>query len=443
MVNRSKSAGIWFFLFGLGSQMQLIASLSFTELAVLIMGPFMILTRYRQLKRDGVTPFLWVSVLMLIGCIASSIYNRTPLAFAMRGTAAVSVVVCTIPVAHALFRKDMNGFRWAVLGSAISLVLCTFIFRKSVDISRMGDSVEALVSGPLYWIQRVGSFVNVPALGWYMRVPLAYSIAAPVFMAFFALLTSASGRAVALYSFAGAAMCVVAGKSQQKMRRICKYFWYFVLAAALVLPLVNLGYRYAALSGFLGEKSRAKYEMQTAAGTSIGKLLLSGRLESFVGLLACRDQPIMGFGPWARDANDYTTEFLIKYGTYEDVAKRAGLAEFYCRLGLSQADFLIPCHSHITELWLWYGLPGLIFALYLIFVMLRYLRQDCYAVPHLFVYLACTVPTMLWHVFFSPFAARTGVPFFIVGCLMVRAVRTGKFSLPRSMIEDIILENKK
>jgi ribonucleotide monophosphatase NagD (HAD superfamily) len=41
-------------------------------------------------------------------------------------------------------------------------------------------------------------------------------------------------------------------------------------------------------------------------------------MDSFCGLIACVDRPIVGFGPWAKDNYGYTGEFLEKYGTYED-----------------------------------------------------------------------------------------------------------------------------
>jgi len=78
-----------------------------------------------------------------------------------------------------------------------------------------------------------------------------------------------------------------------------------------------------------------------------------------------------------------------------------------------------------------------------IYVLLRYLKQDVAAVPQWFAWLACSVPGMFWGIFFSPFADRFSVPLFIVGCLMARAVRKGKFLLPPEMIKEVLKLEKK
>ena len=105
------------------------------------------------------------------------------------------------------------------------------------------------------------------------------------------------------------------------------------------------------------------------------------------------------------------------------------------RFGIS--DKMIGCHSYITEFWLWYGIWGLVFWLYIIYVLLRYLKQDVAAVPQWFAWLACSIPGVFWGIFFSPFSDRFGVTLFVVACLMARAVRTGKFQLPLEMVQEI------
>ena len=98
---------------------------------------------------------------------------------------------------------------------------------------------------------------------------------------------------------------------------------------------------------------------------------------------------------------------------------------------------MIACHSHITSFWVWYGFPGLIFWLYVIYVMFRFLRHDVAAVPQWYYWLAASVPGNMWHIFFSPFNSRIGFPLMIIGMLLARAVRFGKFKLPIEMIREI------
>ena len=79
----------------------------------------------------------------------------------------------------------------------------------------------------------------------------------------------------------------------------------------------------------------------------------------------------------------------------------------------------------------------MIFILYIIFVLARYLKQDVAAVPQWFAWLACFVPSMFWAIFFSPLTDRFGTSLFVVACLMARAARKGAFRLPIAMIAEV------
>jgi hypothetical protein len=98
---------------------------------------------------------------------------------------------------------------------------------------------------------------------------------------------------------------------------------------------------------------------------------------------------------------------------------------------------LIPCHSVVTELWLWYGIFGLIFCLYVFFAALRYLKQDCWAVPQWFFWMGASVPGLFFNMLLNPLSSRVTIPFFVVACLIVRAVRKGQMQLPYEMFKEI------
>jgi hypothetical protein len=158
-------------------------------------------------------------------------------------------------------------------------------------------------------------------------------------------------------------------------------------------------------------------------------------MESFCGLIACADKPIVGFGPWARDEEGYTREFLNKYGTFDDYIQFIKREEWNLEKGLEYG--LIPCHAYITQFWLWFGLFGLLFWVYVIFVLLRFLKQDCWVVPQWFFWLAAGIPGYFWGIFFSPWSDRVGGIVFVVACLMSRAIRLDRIDLPDYMEDEI------
>lgn len=429
------------FLFGLGNNLQLWGtSLCFTELFVFAATPLLFSSELPYLRRNGLMPFLWISFMVAVGCAIACLFNHTPIPFVIRGLAVTCLLPCVVVVGHWMLRRNMAGFKWYLFGVACSAVLCTFVFQQAVELSMTAgagkDTADAIMSGPLFWIGRLGAFVTLPAKGWYLQCPLAYNIGAPLFMAGFAMLTSTSGRSAALGAIASVVLVFLGGKKQSKMRRVSKNFWVlFICAFAGAFILKNI-YSFAALHDWLGEASRKKYEQQTRGNTSMMALLMGGRMQSFCGLMACVDKPIIGFGPWAQDTAGYQLSFLRKFGNKDDMADYEQAATAREQRGGIVAN-LIPCHAYITEFWLWYGIWGLVFWLYVIFVLLRFLRQDCWVVPQWFMWLAASVPGYFWGIFFSPFGNRIPTILFVVACLMARAVRKGRQQLPRSMIFEI------
>ena len=432
---RNNYKALWF-LVGLCSSLQVVASLSITEILVLVSAPFIFIKNYQLMRRDGVMPFFILSLLVMIGCVVASIANKTELRFVLRGMAVTSLISCSIVFSHWILRKDPNGFKWMFLGGAISGILSTFVMQSAVELVQFGDDADAIMSGPTYWIQRLGAFINLPTKGWYLQTPMLYNIVAPLFMAAFSMLTTVSGRSAALGAIAFAALVIIGGQEQRTMARLSRHFWGICGVGILAVFVMHAAYRVVATKGLLGEDARQKYEIQSHGENSIGRLILGGRAQAFVGLLACRDKPIVGWGPWAIDTQGYREEFMTKYGTMEDVMEFYKSQQRLGAMGIAN-DRLIPCHAYITEFWVWYGIAGLIFWIYVMFVLLRYLRQDAYAVPQWFAWLACSIPGMFWSIFFSPFSSRFGVSLFIVACLMARAVRKGLFSLPSQMVMEI------
>lgn len=438
-----KKLTMWWFLWGLGSQLQIFASLSITELAVLLIAPFTFVKDLRYMKRDGILKFVILAFLVVLGCAIACAYNHTPFYYSLRGYAATTIILATIPTAHLMLRSDPDGFKWSVLGAAFSNFLSTFIFQKAVEMGGVAEvSYADIMSGPLYWISRLASFMYVLPVGWYLQTPLIYCVFAPVFMSFFSMYVTASGRSAALGAIGTAIFCFIGGKTQKSISRICRNFWLLLFMGTLGVLTLNAAYRYAATHGLLGSDALNKYERQTRTGTNVLALLMGGRGEFFVGLMACLDDPIIGKGPWARDEKGYYDEYLIKYGAPEDYETYRRTNLDYVRMGYGYRRRLIPAHSHIVSSWLWNGITGLVFWIYVIFVLLRYLKQDCAAIPQWFYWLACMIPSMLWNIFFSPMPNRTSIPLSVVACLIARLVRQGRYRLPIEMESKISYSSK-
>lgn len=435
-------------MLGLGNNLQVVASLSIAEIIVLCMAPFIILKNHIRMRRDGVWTFFVLGIMTSVGCAIASFANHTPLAFVIRGMAVTCIIPCTIAVAHWILSRDPQGFKFYLIGCAISVVACTFVFQQAVEVSMLAggetgsDAAADIMSGPLYWISRVKEFVMLPAKGWYLHCPIVYSALSPLAFAVFSMLTTVSGRSAALSAIASAGLVILGGRKMRTMKRLGRNFYLVMILAVVGVFLVKNLYSLSAMRGWLGEDARKKYESQTRGGTGILSLIMGGRMASFCGLLAAFDKPIVGWGPWAIDSGGYRAEFLRRFGLpedYEAFERASAQREMY---GGRVANML-PCHAYITQFWLWYGIFGLIFWLYILFVLFRYLKQDCWAVPQWYMWLAAAIPGYCWGIFFSPFGNRVATILFVVACLYVRAVRKGLERLPLEMVREIQKAEKK
>lgn len=429
----NKLTFLWFFI-GLGMKLQILASLSITESVIFVSAPFIIIREYRYMRRSGAVPLFILSLFLNIGCVIACVVNNTPSAFAMRGLAVTTLFSCSIIFGHCILRKDPAGFKWMFVGIAFSLVVSTFVFQSSVELSMYGSGVADIMNGPLFWIQRLGAFIMIPTKGWYVHMPTFVNIGAPMFMAIFSIMSSSSGRAVAVTTLLFVMLVLLGGRKQSSMRRLSKHFISICIVGIIMCSTLYIAYKVSVSKGLLGEAALAKYEIQTRGESGVLRLLLGGRADAFIGLLACRDKPITGWGPWAMDYGAmYRDEFMSKYGTVEDYEElqklRAG--------GYLDKNILISAHSHITEFWLFYGIAGLVFILYVIFVLVRFLKDDAAVVPQWYGWLVCGIPSLMWHIFFSPFAERVTTALLLVACLMARAVRLGRFALPYEMMREI------
>jgi len=151
-------------------------------------------------------------------------------------------------------------------------------------------------------------------------------------------------------------------------------------------------YGAAAESGLLGERSRQKYETQSALG-DLG-ILLGGRSESLVTVQAIQDSPLIGHGSWAKDRHYAELRQLMLY--------RLG---FVNRFIEPETDH-IPTHSHLLGSWVEAGIAGAAFWVGILFLILAAIRRLYASEDPLRPYLVFLMFLFVWDILFSPFGAQ-------------------------------------
>ena len=441
-----------YFLFLLGTfsatQIRLIGSIGISEIVICLFAPFIFMTDYHVLRRDGFLTVSWLALLAILGCVVACVYNNTPFAAAVRGVATPYVLFSTIVVGHRLLRRCPMGIKWFYLGVAISLVINIFMFQTATELTIYGggetglDAAEGIMSSPIFWIARIQEWIFLPIRGWYLQTPTPYSIFIPIAFAIFSAITSVSGRSAAATTLMMTIFVILGGKRISQLNRLSRNSLLVLILCGLAAMGIMSMYKKAATSGILGERALLKYEGQMKGRkNSILTLLMAGRVEFFVGLYACIQNPFIGYGPWAIDEDGLYEQFITKYGDTDDFAAFEGARKWQREHGYRRIGF-IPSHSYIISFWVAYGISGLIFWLYVLSQCIRYFRKDLATVPQWFGPIAVFMVPFLWNFFFSPLGARVPIGIFIVLIMMTRAVRIGSVQLPVEMILDIERKSK-
>jgi hypothetical protein len=426
------------FLLGLGSATKIyfIGTIALSELVIFFLAPIVLLFNINNLKRDGFMLFLYMLGFMTAGLFASSWWNRSPLPFVLKMFAIFYGFFAYYVVFYHLLRSHFRGLGWFYLGLFFSGIITIWALNPHAEVSSSGFAfvgnadVETVIRGPLFWIGKVRGLGQLPIIAAYLKTPLAYSVTTPIMFISFAMLTTITGRAQSMCVLIGGAMMFIGRKRRDTMKLIGKHIWTFALIGAALLVCYKAVYSFAAAKGYLGEAARTKYEQQTRQGTGIIPMLVSGRTPFFIALTAAVDHPIIGFGPRAEDRNGYAEKFLIKYGSYEDLEGYYYYKNIFLSHGIVSS---IPTHSYIMSTWLWCGLPGLIFFLWMLYIIYRHIRFYLAAVPQWFGYFALTIPSIVWSIFFNPFGARYELPLLVVCMNFARAIGKGCLRMPIDM----------
>lgn len=437
-MRNGRYSSILLFLLGAFSrtQVRIVGSMGVSEVVVFLVAPFIFFANYNQLKHDGFMPVIWLTFLTMVGCCVSSLCNGAYFELFIRGFASPYAIFALIVVLHKLLRNNFGGLKWILLGLAVTLILSTFILQPTTELDKYAsgrsgmEAVDGVMSSPIFWIGRIQPWVMLPVTGWYYQTPGIYAFFAAVAFAVFAMFTAESGRAAALVAFVTSVLLLVGGKRVHVLQKIKRKFWIIMLIMLVFLMVLFKAYKTAAVSGMLGEKARTKYEYQTKQGEDFLHLLIKGRTNFFACMYEGIRKPIIGYGPWAPDWDGVEGEFIFEYGTEEEVA----VYENNRRMGMVG---WLGGHSQIGTFWVWYGVFGLLFWLYVIKELFFMFKNRMSVIPQWYGYFVVTIPSSVWAIFFSPFSGRVSESLLIVACLLVKAVHRGRVQLPYDMVREV------
>lgn len=433
-----KSAKWALFLLGLGSatRVYVFGCLSFSEMFAFGVAPFFFINDFKALRHEGFMLFLalhWAACFVMVG--TSAFYYHVPSIIIVKAVAVFYSIFSYLIVFHRYLKRNMRGIGWFLLGLAISSLITIFYFNPKAQISTMGSQnlgmteFGAVVNSELFWVEKITTVLTLPIQALYYQTPIWYVGLVPVLIAIVTVATSGSGRSATLIIVLMAFMVMVGRKSRRTMIGIGRHLILFCVVGLSVVFVFYKVYQFAAEHGYLNEGATSKYQRQTKSGGGMLSLLINGRIEPVVGLMGALDKPIIGFGALAIDNKDYYLRALEEFGDEEDIKQFKYLA-----MQNGGRVMVLQTHSHIIAGWVQSGIVGLIYWIYILWLMYDFIRRRSAAVPQWFGYLATSISYYAWHIFFSPLGGgRASITLFITALLIARAVSKGKIALPYDM----------
>ncbi len=341
-------AGTLAFLLGFLSifRVSVIGSLQGNEIALIALIPFCALPMVRSLRSKGVSLLFWLGAAYLLSQITSDIYRNTPAHDFLRGWAKIGITLASLLV----FSSVLIGNSTARVAFLVGIYLAPLVSLWTAGVSFTSVYAYKFGVGQLVSVLMFSCVCLVPT---FLRKGALLMLFVVGVLAFFEDARSLAGITI----IAGLVTVIqerVGGQAVPEQRGTSTSPWKIVgaaiilgLAATAILSLYSL----AASTGWLGEASREKYEMQAQSSQSGQFSIFSGRNEILFTGPKIASSPLLGYGSWAKDRN-YVYARAAELGLNPE--------EFVSDAAADEPD-LIPTHSHIFGAWIEAGILGALF----------------------------------------------------------------------------------
>jgi hypothetical protein len=391
-----------------------VGELMFSDIAVAILAPLMLLNRNLNFKQPYLNPIMWLLTIWLIGVIISDAVNGSSMGNFLRGIAAVIFFGLHLFVFFVLIDGKRERYISAIIGSAVTVLI------------QWATANEGLYS------------LDLTDTPWKMGVGFAVTILFVVFLGMLRVNERVKGKLLFILSpihlflnarslFLVTILAGVFSAFQLKVpnKKTRQILIIGVLTSVVVLfPVATSIYGSLNEAGAFGEEAKEKHLQQTAGGKV--NIIIAGRSESLVSFNAISDKPIFGHGSWAESPYYYYMYLTHMESVGKDVNWGATDAK---------ERFLIPSHSMLFGAWVYHGIFGAIFWLFVLYLTLKTISQTIGtpgSTPLMTIELLVLL-VLLWDIFFSPFGqARRCIEaiYIVVVCVILAEASNKKTNQP-------------
>lgn len=364
-----------------------VGDLPIGEILLLAALPLLLAFGWRRAFRPELKYVYVLMAFWLLGLIVSDIYNETNLTDRMRGTALIVFLGLDLFAMSIFLGRNERRKLWLFIGVTIGALASVKLQPSSASQDypwkfgyAWGAMQATLLICSFFYSRRryVPAAISILII---ISVNLLFNFRSPVLyllvtlVLVFPIVPERIGRMQILPRGQGTRVIMLSILS--------------LGAAGAASYLVS----FVTQAGYISDDAKLKNEAQGKSGN----LLLGGRPEFVIGLRAALDSPIIGHGSWPHDFKYFEMLNDMMLESEAQNASNYAAAE-------SEADGMIPSHSHIIGAWVWAGMFGPIFWTYIVVMIFRGIVQVTFQKPALAPLYIWMMLGSMWDIFFSPFA---------------------------------------
>lgn len=351
----------------------------------------------------------WLMLLIcfwLINAIVSDMYRGTPFRIGFKAWMIIVNSLTLVIVGAWILRKSVRALPFFLVGCAVSMVVQLYYFQNGALLSyavRSGFSggtnmSDYLIDKQVYPIW-VGMFLSIlMAFRILGVVPWPICIAGYVAGAFF-LMAQGGSRSSFLINMCSSFLVFAYVYWRKGFDLIFKRKLLTLCGVVVVALLFNMFYLHAAKEGWLGEAGYQKVEKKKSGEDSF----LDNRADLLINWPFLWRSPIIGAG----------SELIDRWG----YVNRSPYVRHYDPMGRPIYHDGFYGHSCIVSAWTANGLFGLVFWLFVFWLVFDFLGEKLYVLRDAGPYVMACLIGICWNIAFSPYGMFRGRVMFVAAFL--------------------------
>lgn len=336
--------------------------------------------------------FLW-----LLGAMIADGWNHTPTIEMLKGWFNIIFFIGLMPFVYWALQDKPSRWIWYVIGNGISSLLSFYLVRGNMFEDKSYEIWQLYAWGPfvigiaaLLYYKGKHLLAMITYLGW--AIYALYGGSRNIFL-------NISLAVCIMYMVERFSSVSLDAQIHRFRNRIARVFLVLFIGALIVDSV----YENLASSGRLGEQAYEKYIKQKYEA---GNILKGGRAEFFMGIECIKENPIIGYGSFATYSPSSVSSESLK----------RTLIEYYDKVDVEY----LPSHSHVVGYWVYHGILGGLFWIYILLLMWRLFRTGAFMYePRLIGHCVYYSVAVLWAIIFSPFGQRAPMAFYIVYLIVI------------------------